>query len=205
YFGSLIPMILYSFETASSTWGKLKQDIFFLILLKSSSIITGMRTVTVISNRSLIFLIFIFFMSSCARHLQETHLKNSIAEQKFLIASNASPFKDALRHLIVNQVQAEFDVTIVNIPSLNQISAEDYTIVLIMDACKGWSRFNRTTKSFIDALHDKKKVILFMTAADPDWQFSYGEVDAITSASEKLRIPELSAEIIHEIQKRVSP
>ncbi len=37
--------------------------------------------------------------------------------------------------------------------------------------------------SFLEDYSPKDNVVLFMTAGDPDWTYSYQGVDAITSAS----------------------
>ena len=53
--------------------------------------------------------------------------------------------------------------------------------------------------SFLEDNQSKDNVVLFMTAGDPDWTYSYQGVDAITSASvvenEDVKFQEITQQI----------
>ncbi len=56
-------------------------------------------------------------------------------------------------------------------------------------------------KSFLDRLEDNNNVVLFMTAGNPDYEYSYGGVDAITSASRIANEEEIFTELSEEIDR----
>jgi hypothetical protein len=72
-------------------------------------------------------------------------------------------------------------------------------VVLILDTCLAWSGFNPSVNTFLENNKSKDNVVLFMTAGDPDWTYSYQGVDAITSASvvenEDVKFEEITQQI----------
>ena len=116
-----------------------------------------------------------------------------------VIASDSSEFKDSIRNRVIQQYQNEGNIEIVNIKRLKDIDPTDYDVVLIIDTCLAWSGFNPTLNSFLEDNQSKDNVVLFMTAGDPDWTYSYQGVDAITSASvvekEDMKFQEITKQI----------
>lgn len=121
--------------------------------------------------------------AGCTRRLKETRYTAATARANLLIAGDASAFKDRLRTRLIRHYQASTNITVVNTDKLKQIDTDDYHVVVIMDTCLAWSRFNTSTKSFLDRIRDHHKVVLFMTVDDTDWTFEHRGVDAITAAS----------------------
>ena len=100
-----------------------------------------------------------------------------------IIASDSSAFKDSIRNRIIQQYQDEGSIDVVNIKRLKEVNPLDYDVVLIIDTCLAWSGFNPSLNTFLEDNQTKDNVVVFMTAGDPDWTYSYKGVDAITSAS----------------------
>ena len=77
-------------------------------------------------------------------------------------------------------------------------------MVLIIDTTLAWSGFNPSLNTFLEDNEHKDNVIVFMTAADPDWTYSYKGVDAITSASvmenEEGKLDEIVQRIDHLLE-----
>jgi hypothetical protein len=119
----------------------------------------------------------------CTRRLEEARYTAATARANVLIAGDASAFKDRLRTRLITHYQASSNITVVNIDKLKQINTDDYHVVVIMDTCLAWSRFNMSTKAFLDRIRDHHKVVLFMTVDDTDWTFEHRGVDAMTAAS----------------------
>ncbi len=69
-----------------------------------------------------------------------------------------------------------------NIDKPRQVNTAEYDVVVIMDTCLAWSRLNPSTEGFLDRIDDRHKVVVLMTADDPDWEFTYLGVDALTAA-----------------------
>ncbi len=140
-------------------------------------------------NKNVGFLFLLFFLpalffSSCTRNIVETKLENKNAKIRILIASDSSDYKDKIRNRVIDKYTNQASIDLVNIESLDDIVTEKYKAIFLIDTTMGWTTFNPSIKDFIEEHEDKKKIVLFMTAADPEFEFSYEGVDAITSASE---------------------
>ena len=131
-----------------------------------------------------LFILVIFLLSSCSRKLVETSVESGKIANKILIAADASEFKDIILKRIIETFQSEYNIDIVNIDKLNKKNIDNYSVVLIMDTCMAWTGFNPSLKAFIEKKDNRDKTVLFITAGDPDWKYSYLEIDAVTSASE---------------------
>jgi hypothetical protein len=154
-----------------------------------------------------LILSFLFLSSySCTRGVKETRLSHEDAGFSMIIASDASAFKDSIRNRIIQRYQGEGNIEVVNIKRLKEIDPLSYDVVLIIDTTLAWSGFNPSLNTFLEDNEHKDNVIVFMTAADPDWTYSYKGVDAITSASvvenEDVKFEEISQQIDQIIEKK---
>ncbi len=140
------------------------------------------RKLSFISLNLLLGIILIF--TSCTRKLVETNIESKNVLGKILIAGDSSEFKDKIRELIIGEFKLYYSIDVVNIEKLNKIDSTIYSGIIIMDTCMVWSGFNPSLKSFMEKSNNREKTILFITAGDPDWKYSYMDVDAITSASD---------------------
>ena len=136
---------------------------------------------------------------SCTRGVKETRMAHKGAGFTMIIASDSSEFKDSIRNRIIEQYQDEGNIDVVNIKRLKDINPLDYDVVLIIDTTLAWSGFNPSLNTFLENNEIKNNVVVFMTAADPDWKYSYQGLDAITSASvvenEDVKFEEISQQI----------
>jgi len=143
----------------------------------------------------------VFFLSfySCTHGVKETRLSHEEPAFSMIIASDSSAFKDSIRNRIIHRYQNEGTIDVVNIKKLNLIDPMDYDVVLIMDTTLAWSGFNPSLNTFLEDNEYKDNIVLFMTAGDPDWKYSYQGVDAITSASvlenEDVKFEEITRQI----------
>lgn len=133
--------------------------------------------------RALVVSVFFLSFYSCTRGVNETRLSHEDSSFSMIIASDSSEFKDSIRERVIEKYRNEASFEIVNIKKLNKIDPMDYDVVLIMDTCLAWSGFNPSLNAFLEDNDSKDNIVLFMTAGDPDWEYSYQGVDAITSAS----------------------
>lgn len=121
--------------------------------------------------------------AGCTRNLKEERHTTIDARIDLLIAGDASEFKDHLRKRLITHYRSSGNIEVVNIDKLRQIDIENYHVVVIMDTCLAWSRFNPSTKAFLDRISNRDKVVVLMTVDDTDWEFKYQGVDAMTAAS----------------------
>ncbi len=148
--------------------------------------------------------IWLLLVAACTQSVKEIRLTTTDPQFNMLIAGDASEFKDTLRANIINHYQGQSDIDVINIKKLKQVRLTDYDVVLIMDTTLAWTGFNPSLKSFLENLPDTHQVVLFMTAGDPDWEFSFQDLDAITSASNIENEEAVFNEIVTHIDRIVA-
>jgi len=124
------------------------------------------------------------FTASCTRNLKETKLINEKAKFNLIIAGDSSEYKDSIRESLVSKYRAEGSLEVINTENLENVTEGSYDAILIMDTCMAWGTFNPSVNNFLERIEKKDNIVLFMTADDVEWEYSYHNVDAITSASE---------------------
>jgi len=158
-----------------------------------------MKTIPYITCSVVLFL-FLLAPYSCTKSVKETRISHEDAEFSIIIASDASEFKDSIRKRIIHRYQDEGNIDVVNIKRLKEVNPLDYDVVLIIDTTLAWSGFNPSLNTFLEENEHKDNVVVFMTAGDPDWTYSYQGVDAITSAS----VAENEDGIFEEISQQIN-
>ena len=153
---------------------------------------------------SILAIVALAFLASCTRNVKETQFTTENAKFNLLVAGDSSDFKDRVRNRIIARYRKNGNIDVVNINNLKNIRPEDYDVILIMDTCIGCEDFNWSMKSFLDRLEDNNNVVLFMTAANPNYEYSYGSVDAITAASKIANEEEILTELSEEIDKIIA-
>ena len=150
---------------------------------------------------SILAIVALAFLASCTRNVKETQFTTENAKFNLLVAGDSSDFKDRVRNRIIARYRKNGNIDVVNINNLKDIRPEDYDVILIMDTCIGCEDFNWSMKSFLDRLEDNNNVVLFMTAGNPHYEYSYGSVDAITAASRIANEEEIFTELSEEIDR----
>lgn len=151
-----------------------------------------------------LFILVVFLLSSCSKKIIETSIESDKAMNKILIAADASEFKDNILKRILETFQVEYNIDIVNIDKLNKMSIDEYSAVLIMDTCMAWTGFNPSLKLFLEKKGNRGKTVLFITAGDPDWKYSYLEIDAVTSASDIKNEENVYSELVARVKTILS-
>ena len=156
---------------------------------------------TLRSMSSGIALILVLSLISCTRQVKEMSFASKDARFNLLIAGNSSEFKDAVRNRIISRYAKYSNILVVNIHKLKATDSGRYDVVLIMDDCLAWSDLNSHMKGYLDEPSNRANVVLLMTAGDPDWEFCYKGVDAVTSASAPCNETLVFDSLIREIDK----
>ncbi|MBC2716911.1 MAG: hypothetical protein HF978_16530 [Desulfobacteraceae bacterium] len=130
---------------------------------------------------SIIFVL--MFPLSCAKHIPEQRFVNDNAKFDLLIGGLTSEFKEGIVSRLVERYKDQGNVDLVNFDKLNQVQCSDYDVILVMDSVQAWSLFNFSLKSFLKKTENCNNVVLLFTANDPEWEYQYNDLDAITSAS----------------------
>lgn len=125
----------------------------------------------------------LLFAASCTRNVKEMKLVNENAKFNLIIAGDSSEYKDAIREELISKYTETAGIEVMDIEYLDTISEESYDVILIMDTCMAWGAFNPTVNRYLENAGNKDNIVLFMTAGDPELEYSHEGVDAITSAS----------------------
>ena len=121
---------------------------------------------------------------SCAKEIPEQRFTAENAKYDLLITGVTSEFKADIISRIVDRYKDQGNVNLVNMDKLDQLQCDDYDAILVIDSVQAWSYWNFSLNSFLEKTENCKNVVLLYTAGDPDWEYQYHELDAITSASQ---------------------
>ena len=125
----------------------------------------------------------LIFMTGCAKNFQQARYELPEAETKILVAGISSDYRDAIKDRLIERYKTRSNIEVVGLNQLKEIQCDDYDAVLVMDQCKGWSLYNLALKSFLEKSAHCDNIVVFITAGDPDWEYHYNGLDAVTSAS----------------------
>ena len=141
------------------------------------------------------------FCGCAAKAVKTTEWGDLKADQRVLIATQRSEFKEAVVARIVEDLEKDLCyVKVIDLKKLKIDSASDYDAVVVVNTCKAW-RLSGGASKFVKAFPDKDKVVLLTTAGGEDWKPKSVEVDAITSASKEQKTDPVADEISRRVRK----
>jgi len=154
------------------------------------------------TGRALVPVIMGLVLCGCAAQaLNTTEWGDLKADQRVLIATQRSEFKEAVVSRIVEDLEKGlFYVKVIDLKKLRQEPATDYDAVVVINTCKAW-RLTGGASKFVKEFPDKDKVVLLTTAGGEDWKPKSVEVDAITSASKAPKAAPVAEEIVGKVRK----
>ena len=145
----------------------------------------------------------IFLMVSCGTAVKEARYGADDAAHRFIFACDSSPFKDQIRERLITEFSATSQIEVVNIDRLESIEPEKYDLVLIIDSCLAGSGFNPSLNKFLERSRENQNIVIFMTSANPEWEFPDSSVDAMTSASNVENVDAVVDQIAQRIDAKV--
>ena len=126
-------------------------------------------------------------------------------DNKILIAARKSEFKNA----VVEKIKVAFSdesvyIKLIGVHELKGEKGENYSAVVIINTCMGWS-MDRHVKKFLNRHEDQSKMIVLTTSGDGDWmpKMEGYSFDAISSASEKHEVDEVAKNIIDKVRMHI--
>jgi len=128
---------------------------------------------------------------------------NQTARNKILLFSSQSDFKDGLINEIKSSIEeGDYFLKITGLESLKTENTEDYDKVIIIATCLSWG-LEYSVQEFLDNYDNMDKVILITTSGDGNWKPNKYErkIDAIATASKKVRIPKIVYEVRQIIEE----
>ncbi|MBN1898903.1 MAG: hypothetical protein JW827_09010 [Spirochaetes bacterium] len=150
--------------------------------------------------RSFLLFMILFFLSGCGGSaLEKKVIPNTQTRRSMLIAGLKSEFKEPIINSLVRKYRDECRIELDSLKRLDNIESEDYDVILVIDECWNSMYFNFKTRKFLKNCKDKDKIVLFITAGDPDWTYIVDGIDAVTSASKKGKEKEIIEKIVNKI------
>ena len=134
--------------------------------------------------RCSMFIFLLLLTLSCAKQIPEQRFTVEKAEFSLLITGMTSEFKADIISRIVDRYKDKGNIYLIPLDKLDQMQCVDYDAILVIDSVQAWSYWNFSLNSFLENTENCKNVVLLYTAGDPDWEYQYHELDAITSASQ---------------------
>ncbi len=140
------------------------------------------------------------FCGCAAKAVNTTEWGDLKADQRVLIATQGSEFKEAVVSRVVEDLEKDLCyVKVIDLKRLEHEPATDYDAIVVVNTCKAW-RLTRGASKFVKEFPDKDKVVLLTTAGGEDWKPKSVEVDAITSASKEQKTDPVADEISRKIR-----
>ena len=136
-----------------------------------------------------------------AKAVNTTEWGDLRADQRVLIATQRSEFKEAVVSRVVEDLEKDrFYVKVIDLERLEHEPAKDYDAIVVVNTCKAW-RLTGGASKFVKAFPDKDRVVLLTTAGGEDWKPKSVEVDAITSASKDQKADPVAEDIVARVRK----
>ena len=104
---------------------------------------------------------------------------------------------DVLR--LVERYQDTCTLEVMHVSRGEQLTSKRYDVVVLVDRRDGFMG-NDTVETIIDDV-EKENIVLFVTAIAPNFEYTYGGIDAITSASQKEKEQDVIQEIADSIDE----
>ncbi len=121
-------------------------------------------------------------------------------EQKLLIATQGSEFKDAITNSIVNHYKSDsIFIKVIDVSSLVEIQPEDYTAIVVLHTWENW-KAPFVVRQFVEKTsgHSDKMIIL-TTSGEGTYRIS-GVVDALTGESNLEEASDFADKIIARLE-----
>jgi hypothetical protein len=141
------------------------------------------------------------------KSMQPRACGDTLAVKRVLIAGVASPFKDAIVAAIADSlVKDSAFVKVVGINDLKKEKASAWSAVLLLNTCMAWE-LNYKVKKFARKNPDVRSIVVVTTSGNPTSCGSAkqipGNVDAISTASEKQKLPEVTAKVLLKLREKL--
>jgi len=124
------------------------------------------------------------------------------AQDKLLIATQSSEFKDSLVSEIVSGLQSDpLTINVIDIKDLTTIDDKQWSVIVVIHTWEN-GRPPSEVRHFVDGPVDVRKLIVLTTSSSGDK--TIGEVDGISAASQLNDLSDYSDRVVGRIRKVLS-
>lgn len=117
-------------------------------------------------------------------------------EQKVLIASQGSDFKNALvKSLTEGLKEKSIYIKVVDVSALSEVNEDEWDALVFIHTTEK-SRLQSNVKEYVDRAKDLSKVMLITTSGTGKWKTEDYDIEIITSASKMDKLNSLTNNIL---------
>lgn len=152
------------------------------------------------NNMMVMVMLVLFLAGACGGQIPEMNIERSDGTCTLIIGAvdgRSSKFKEAVIHGLVERYQDTCTLEVMHVSKGEQLTSKRYDVVVLVDRRDGFMG-NDTIETIIDEV-EKENIVLFVTAIAPTFEYTYGGIDAITSASQQ----EKEQDVIQEIADKI--
>ena len=161
--------------------------------------------IAALSGIALLFLFMTWYKYTYSMDIATTYEVNSPnLENRLLIATQGSKFKNAITHGIVNRYKNDsVFIRVIDISDLAQINPNEFDALVVIHTWENWKPPVPVT-SFIERTLDKKDKIIILTTSG-EGSYKMENVDAITGESILADAPIVIEKIIKKVKPLFEP
>lgn len=124
-------------------------------------------------------------------------------EQKVLIASQGSEFKNALvDNLKEHPKEKSFYIKVVDVSALGEVNENEWNALVLIHTTQQ-NRLQPDVKEYLNRAKNLSKVILVTTSGSGEWQTENYGIDIFTSASRMNELESLVSDILARIKTTI--
>jgi hypothetical protein len=153
---------------------------------------------------ALLMLVLPFFLLSCAVKTVSTQQFGSSegCERRLLIASELTPFKNAVVQQMTHDLDAEYCyIKLVDVSNIQAEPVEAYEAVAVLNSLK-YFKINKKARAYLDQTAAKQKFVMLVTTGKAGRQFDVEGIDAISSASTPVDSELVAGQLVTRIMER---
>lgn len=124
---------------------------------------------------------------------------NTNSQQRVLIATQGSKFKEAVVDRLIEQLKAKpVNIKVIDVSDLSTIQESDWNAIVIVHTWE-YSKPPKAVQQFAERIQSKENVVVLTTSGDGDYKL--GGFDAISSASKLSEVNDIVDQLINKIDK----
>lgn len=117
-------------------------------------------------------------------------------DQKVLIASQASDFKNALVDSLITHLEEKpLYIKVVDVSALGDVNEEEWNSLVLINTCQQY-KLHPDVKKYLDKAKNLSKVILVITSGSGEWKTDEYDADIFTSTSKMYELKPLVSSIL---------
>ena len=149
----------------------------------------------------IVVIIIAFANLSCRDAFEPSTRGNPGSGNRILVGGSSNEFLDSVVETIIAKLEDIAYIEVVSPGKLRRADYSEYDAVIVTGEVQAWMFFNRTVRKAAKRIDDPGKLIVILTAGDPDYEWEPGSgITAITSATPENPDPKV---VIEEVSSRL--